>query len=355
MIKKIKTKLILFLFITLIATYSRAIYEGFQIKKETDTIMVILREIFDEFVDSNNWEKAIICLDQYFTNESYYNAAGYLLCGAAKNNNLDVIRFVLEKQPEIVNKEYGYQSLNEAIINKNEEAINIILVAVLSNLKKDPQQQVLLLLYGFLFNNTDLINVIIKKAAFLLYVSDKYNNTVAHYAAIGNSTDKLFFIFARLPNLKNGANQFKQTPLLYACLYGHTKAIKDLAQRNGYDYFNTGYINNNNCILHALFKNGKRDNINLILGILNIKDFKTLESILDNYGNTVLHTACKEGHLELVIMLLRLNNNLVNILNNKKLSPFDIALKYNKRDIVKFISDYNLELNHVRFLNLWGK
>lgn len=344
--KKLKNNLILFFLLVLIPIYSQAIYELFQVEKETDTIMVIVREIFDQFVDTKNFEKAIICLDQYFTNESYCNAAGYLLCGASKNNDLEVIKLILEKVPGIVNKEYGYNSLNAAIMNKHEEAANILVDAICLPLKTNPKFPVLILHYGLLFNNSNLINFLLEKAPFLLHVCDKYGNTVAHYAAIGDSEDKLCLIFSYIPKLKHTPNQVKQTPLLYACLYGKTKAIKILLQRQGYDYFKTNYINSDNCVLHALFKNGSRVNINIMLDALNLKNSESLENIVDNYGNTIFHTVCKEGNMGLIMLLLRLNDQLPNILNNKNMSPLDIAIKYDKRDVVNFLTNHITAINH---------
>jgi ankyrin repeat protein len=75
-----------------------------------------------------------------------------------------------------------------------------------------------------------------------------------------------------------------------------------------------------------------------------VKFFKNIINNATTEGETALHIAAKYGYLPVVQELVAAKAD-VNITNNSKKTALDLAVKYSKTEIVKFLQNYKGKSN----------
>ena len=77
-----------------------------------------------------------------------------------------------------------------------------------------------------------------------------------------------------------------------------------------------------------------------IFTVTNLIDHGANVNATDLNNDTALHLASKEGHLEVVKILVEKGKASVNKLNNNQESPLDLARKNDRTDVINYLSTF---------------
>ena len=209
----------------------------------------------------------------------------------------------------------------ECIISNNLEQLNTYLENGNVNIVDSRGKS--LIDYAIKLHNNEIFHTLLK-AYINLDICDDLGNTCYHYAVINNRLGYLKILLKSSGNPLR-ANDFGQTPLYLACLYGREQMVQLYQEKYILDL---GYKDSNdeNCFI-AMVKSGNCEMIK------NTKGYeKYLEST--NYlGDTALSIASGKSNLEMVVFLLS-QGAFVNSKNKLGETPlFNAVRSYQLRNI----------------------
>jgi ankyrin repeat protein len=174
--------------------------------------------------------------------------------------------------------------------------------------------------------------------------------------------------------LANATNDQGETPLMIASYEGHTKTVRTLLDFEGIE-INLRDNDGNTALFYAIDRGhleivriilkksgshlGMRDILTNLFKHPRLRDFDMLNAIADEMpdvdvnfdfekGNSILHTAVAWGKVKTVRAILRFENVDVNMLNDKGVSPLEIACRNKaKQSIIKaLLAHPNIQLTH---------
>jgi ankyrin repeat protein len=164
---------------------------------------------------------------------------------------------------------------------------------------------------------------------------DKWGLTPLHRAAYKGHKEVVTLLLdaGSSPSSQDYRNQ---TPLHGAANQGHNDLI-DLLISKGANV--EAVCDDKKTCLHEAAKNGKTEAVRHL-----VKFFKNIINNATTEGETALHIAAKYGYLPVVQELVAAKAD-VNITNNSKKTALDLAVKYSKTEIVKFLQNYKGKSN----------
>ena len=133
----------------------------------------------------------------------------------------------------------------------------------------------------------------------------------------------------------NVTNKY-QSPLYYACQYGHKKVVEYLLCEqhvNPRRFRNTVHVSHHDTFLHKACRHGWLDIVKL-----SIEKYGCDPNVTNWSNQSPLHYACQYGHIRHVVEYL-VNEQHVNplLMDKSGLEPLDYALNNNKTDIAIYI------------------
>lgn len=127
---------------------------------------------------------------------------------------------------------------------------------------------------------------------------------------------------------------FNYTPLMYACMLGWKKAVLALLEKQ-VDIEKINSIGQTAFLLACKYKH-----LEIVEHFL--ENYKFNLNLRDMSGDTALHYAVREEHVEIAELLLDFGAS-IDIENYKKESPLMIACVANRDDLVHLLLDFNCE------------
>lgn len=191
-------------------------------------------------------------------------------------------------------------------------------------------------------DHVNTIKLLIENKANITLSNNQGDNAL-HSALLNNNREIALILIEEGQTLENtksflhAKNLLHETPLLLAAKMGHADIIKKLLfDTNQNDHQDVKH--NTPLILAA--QNGSRDAIKALL------ENKANISAINNDGDNALHVALREGHKEVIDLLLdaAVNNKLSDFLNQRNkagLSPLDLAVKSSNIEAVKVLLIYH--------------
>ena len=176
---------------------------------------------------------------------------------------------------------------------------------------------------------------------------DRSGKNSLHYASQGGHLEIVKYLIESEACDPTSTDHMKQTALHHACTCGNLETVKCLTQYNKVDQCNKMGQNS----LHLTCTGGSTAT-DIIEFFIEIKQL-TLEtiSLKDTYGNTPLHYACQNGHLEIVKLFLTNNETQINVANKKGQFPHDMAWEEKHYSIIVFIVGLyksNCDIKHLK-------
>jgi Na+-transporting methylmalonyl-CoA/oxaloacetate decarboxylase gamma subunit len=163
----------------------------------------------------------------------------------------------------------------------------------------------------------------IKDIKKLSTLADKDGNGLLHWAVMGGCESCFIALIAKGIDV-NQANHRGETPLVFASASGEGNMVKRLLQAGAdpnVEFNKAGYT----LLMDASFEGLTPVAHDLIKAKANI-------NAVDNQGQSALHYAAKEGHRELIKLLIDRGAD-SSIADKNKMKPLDYALKYHDSSI----------------------
>lgn len=165
---------------------------------------------------------------------------------------------------------------------------------------------------------------------------DQTGNTPLHYAVIAQNTILVNFL------IENGADQRvfninSHPPLVFAAAYNDKEILIALLNHPDVNINLRG--NQNGTSLFAAAQQGHLDIVNLLL------DFKADPLIFNNLGTSPLLVAVSNQHLSIVTKLCAAHPELINIPNNAKYTPLQMALIRENAAIVEILLKHGADIS----------
>ena len=257
---------------------------------------------------------------------------------AIENNDLDMIRYVLQKQPSLLFQKLKYPSNYVTIfvaIDKGyfQEIIQCITDEIPSIFaEKDLSGDTVLhkAVRDNVMDASKLRMLIAKTNVSLKEITDKKGNTIAHLAA---ETGRLHLIECMTPSLLEARNKDGDTAVHLAIKSGNMNVTRCIAEK--YPSAVTILDKNNNTILHLA---AKKD-------ILKTDDLKLFDKAgapllqTDIWGETVAHIAAELGHLGLVQYIVEREPSVLMQKNAAGSTIAMIASENSQLNIVKYVAE----------------
>jgi len=286
---------------------------------------------------------------------------------AAQQGNLEKIKTVLAKNPELINArdKTGETPLHISLLqNQKETAAYLISEKANINIKNNNEQTPLF--YAASKGHKEIAEMLLKRGADLKE-KDKFGRIPLHYAAMeGKSELVKLFLTGSIINLKDNGGL---TPLNTAVLGKNIEATElllkfeadpDIAtEPYGYSPLHYAVMNGSFDIAELLIKNGANVNIHNVWGTSplhstassnRIKEAELLiinganPNIKDGNGKTPLHNASSRGHKEIIQFLLENNAN-INVKDNWDFTPLHIAAENNRGELVSLLIENKADIN----------
>ncbi|XP_063405743.1 serine/threonine-protein phosphatase 6 regulatory ankyrin repeat subunit C-like [Mytilus trossulus] len=282
----------------------------------------------------------------------------YLAC---KNGHYETVKYLLDLNGKTLNSvvdttikdEYGWSMLHAACSNGHKEVVKLLVDAGL-NVNDITNEGVTSFLIACWDGHYDTIKYLLDlndqtlSSRVNTTIKDKYGWSVLHTASVNGHTEVVKLLIDDGLDV-NDTTQIGCTPLLLACQNGHYDIVKHLLDLNG-DTLNScvdttikdeyGWS-----VLHEACFQGHTNMVRLLI-TANVKiNDKT------KYGSTPLYLACQNGHYETVNFLLDLNdkksNNLVDTTVNYDdgRSVLHTACFNGHTEVVKLLIEIGLNVN----------
>ena len=146
-------------------------------------------------------------------------------------------------------------------------------------------------------------------------IRDRYGNTVLHYACAANAKQSVKTLIQKYKVHTDSRKRNNDTPLYEAALHGQQEVALALIQEFGCDVNIKG--RRGRSALHCACAGGHVDMVKCLSKYIS-------PLVVDDYGNTPLHTCCEYGNSACVEALLALNAPVL-IRNNSGKTPKDVA------------------------------
>jgi len=343
------------------------------------SLLYIINNYYDN--DDNNNIKYITYINILINMDIYANfiADNYtdtdnLLTTACKHNNLNMLKFLINHGKRINELKYYDPPLLISCRNNCDIIIKYLLEHG-ADINESNNNGITPLLVICKNNNTEILKYMLKKHGSSIklnhYTKKMKRDIIISACHHGNIELLKFFKDHGIHLLFR--DEHNNTPLYYACFFGHIDLVKFLVtysehidkNKHSEDEYNLNfdhedeYINDNNDEYeeedddnnnsknkNILFKTNINDETLLITachqGHLDIIKYLLkchLDiNLADKFGNTPLMIACRHGHFDLVKYIIESNSNVnVNQENSYGLSPLTVSLTNGYYDIVKFL------------------
>ncbi|KAJ7981456.1 Protein ACCELERATED CELL DEATH 6 [Quillaja saponaria] len=168
----------------------------------------------------------------------------------------------------------------------------------------------------------DLLEVILEKRPELMYYKDEKGWNALHFAAWIGYLKGVRILLEKDSQSALERNSKGHLPIHLACKRHRFDVVNEFLQQECPDPIELLNEEGQN-ILHIAAKNG---NDNVVKYILRNKKLESLLNQKDRKGNTPLHLATKSIYPKTVVLLTNDKRVEVNHLNNKQLTPYDVAL-----------------------------
>ena len=155
-------------------------------------------------------------------------------------------------------------------------------------------------------------------------IRDKHGDTVLHYACRANATQSMKTLIQKYKDMYS-RNDGNNTPLNVAAYCGKQEVALALIQEFGCDVNIKGYRGRS--ALHSACAGGHVDMVKCLSKYIS-------PLVVDDYGDTPLHTCCEYGKSECVEALLALNAPVLirNIYGN---TPKDVAIWFSTKPVLE--------------------
>ncbi|XP_067648871.1 ankyrin repeat domain-containing protein 50-like [Haliotis asinina] len=202
-------------------------------------------------------------------------------------------------------------------------------------------------------------------------VNDDGNNAL-HFACRGGHLDVVKYLLSHTSVDINRNGNMGRTPLMVAVIYGY-RDVCELLMQNGADVSHVD--DNGDNVLHLACKGGQMDVVKYLLSQASVDIntrgkgaltplmvavtyghndvFKFLmrnganASQVDDYGNNVLHLACRSREMDVVKYLLSQTSVDINRKGDKGRTPLMVAVIYKYRDVFEFLMQNGADVSQV--------
>ncbi|PVD29254.1 hypothetical protein C0Q70_11851 [Pomacea canaliculata] len=153
--------------------------------------------------------------------------------------------------------------------------------------------------------------------------------TALHNAAAFNHTEVINFLLEKGADI-NRRDKDNYTPLLLAATYGHADTV-ELLLTKGADYSAVDKHEKT-----AIFLAAEENKLQALRKLLEHPQTRQIVNFSDQHGNSPLHIASQQGHLDVVKYLLA-NNADIDAKNEEEQTPLHLAAKFGRTNIVREI------------------
>ncbi|XP_067653717.1 ankyrin repeat, PH and SEC7 domain containing protein secG-like [Haliotis asinina] len=291
---------------------------------------------------------------------------------AALRGQSDVVKLLMDRgaNMSLVDK-FGNNVLHHACTGGDLETVKLILSQNMMYINSRGNESRTPLMEAAFWGESDVVKLLVDRGANMSLV-DKFGNNVIHHACIGGDLETVKLILSQNVMYINSRGNESRTPLMEAAWRGQSNVVKLLVDRGANLSLVDEYSYN---VLHFACMGGDLETVQLILSQnvtdINIRgngsrtplmeaafwgesdvvkllmDRGANMSLVDKFGNNVLHHACIGGDLETVKLILSQNVMYINSRGNESRTPLMEAAWSEHRDVVKLLVDRGANLSLV--------
>ncbi|XP_067661803.1 ankyrin repeat domain-containing protein 50-like [Haliotis asinina] len=292
------------------------------------------------------------------------------LMRAALMGHTDVIKLLVSKGADVTQLDGGGDNiLHYACRGGNVEVVKYVLSLNMVNINSRGFQTMTPILGAALKGHKDVVELLVNTGKHLILV-DNGGDTILHYACRGGHVEVVTYVLSQNISDMNSRGFQKMSPLMRAALTGHTDVIKLLVSK-GADV--TQLDGGGDNILHYACRGGNVEVVKYVLSLnmvnINSRGFQTMTPILgaalrghtgvvdlivstihnlilvDNGGDTILHYACRGGHVEMVSYVLSQNMSDINSRGYGNMTPLMSAGQRGHKEVVELLVQNNADLS----------
>jgi len=300
------------------------------------------------------------------SNKTYKYTPLHLAC---YNNNLDMIRFLLEKGLNINASDCNLNTPFHILCKKGYSAILKELFEMKLDINVNAQNVIGKTGMHYACQNQDVVTIkLLLEHNVNLGLVDSHGNNPLHIACSVNNHEIIDLILNHIlseycnepnepnesqleqqPNIKkepinnemeiiNCFNNNHETPIFLALQNGDIKIVNRLLHLHN---INISFEDkeNENTLLHLACEK------EIVSVAQNLLWLSVDPNIQNKHGNTPLHIACQKSSLDLINVLLNFKNLDVNIKNNDLETPIHIACNNKSEDLCLFLLDRKAKLD----------
>ena len=284
--------------------------------------------------DNKNWtplhyactwgdlDMARIWIGTFKADMAITNSDGYTALMLAIKHNLDnVVRALLKDYqcPVDIRGKDGNTVLHYACANGKLDLARI-LIAQEADMNIQNNDDCTALMMAIKSGYDNVAHALLEDYQCPLYVRDKHGNTILHYACGFNATQTMRTLIKKYKVDVNSRNKENNTPLHVAAYRGKQEVALVLIQEFGCDINSKGFKGKS--ALHYAVYGGYADMVKCLSKYIS-------PLVVDDDGDTPLHTCCKNGNKVCVEALLALNAPAL-IRNNSGETPKDVAKSHER-------------------------
>jgi len=313
----------------------------------------------------DNCIKYLIQRNATLTDINYKNDKFTPLHLACYNNNLEMIKYILERGNDINACDCNMNTPFHILCKKGYSSILKELFEMKQDIHIDAQNILGKTGIHYACQNQDVLTIkLLLEHNVNLRLVDNSGNNALHIACAVNNSEIIDLLLNHIisefnnddkseelpPPSENDSfvnnemeiincfNKNHETPIFLALKNGNIKIVNKLLHLHNID-ITFEDKENQNTLLHLACEKE-------IVSIAQSLSWLSVDPNIQNKnGNTPLHIACQKGSLDLINVLLNFKNLNVNIQNKDKETPLHIACNNKSEDICRFILDKKVDLN----------